>query len=155
MTTQSLSEGIKGKYVALGLFILTAIVGSLFIYLGPRATKKSPGVVHIGIRYENEQSLAFLNYGKTGPDAKIEFIAPDGSIAYTFERLKLGRNLMPLQDLDNGPYSARISALDFQTVEVPIIVEGRMLNPPKDARFTPGTYADYNMIGVRFVPIEP
>jgi len=33
-----------------------------------------------------------------------------------------------------------------------MIAEGRMLNPPKDANFADGTHADYNMVGVRFIP---
>jgi len=152
MKNETTPSGVPGKYVITGLLVLTSIVGALFIYLGPKATQKTPGIVHVGIRYENEQSLAFLKYGKKGPDATIEFIAPDTSIAYTFESLKLGRNLVPLEGLENGPYTVRISAADFQTAEIPVIVEGRMLNPTKDAEFAAGTYADYNMIGVRFKP---
>ena len=144
---------MKGKYVAIILVLLTGIVGSLFIYLGPKATEKNPGVVHIGIRYLDEMTIAFTHYPKGGPDAKIEFVAEDGTIAYTFENLRTGRNLMPLQGIPNGPYTARLSATDYKTVNVPIIVEGRMINPPRDAEFQPGTHADYNMIGVRFDPI--
>lgn len=146
---------MKGKYVAIILVVLTGIVGALFIYLGPRATEKNPGVIHVGIRYIDEMTIDFTHYPKGGPGATIELIAPDGSIAYTFERLTIGRNLMPLQGVPDGPYLARLSAPDYQTVDVPIIVEGRMINPPKGAEFSPGTHADYNMIGVWFEKSEP
>jgi hypothetical protein len=142
----------QGKYVAIGLVVLTAIVGSLFIYLGPKATGKTPGILHVGIRYANENSLAFTRYSKTGPGARIEFVAADGSIPHSFDNLKIGRNLVPIKNLTDGPYTARLSAEGFRTVEVPVIVEGRMLNPPNDAQFAHGTHADYNMVGVRFEP---
>ncbi len=153
--TAPAAEGIPGKYVAIGLLILTSIVGGLFIYMGPRAIRKTPGIVHVGIRYSNEMSMAFTQYPSGGPGAKIEFIAPDSTVAYTFEGLKIGRNLVPIgpRILPSGPYTARLSAPGFRTAEVPVIIEGRMLNPPKDAEFAPGTHADYNMVGVRFEPI--
>lgn len=141
---------LKGPIVVAMLLILTGIVGTLFMVIGPSATEKAPGVVHIGVRYTNERSLEFNQYGKTGPGATIKIIAPDGKVAYTHENLQIGRNLMPLKGITNGVYTARLSAPGYQTRNVPIIVEGRMINPPKDAEFEKGTHADYNMIGVRF-----
>lgn len=141
---------LKGWLVVALLFVLTATVGGLFVILGPKATERSPGVVHIGIRYANERSLEFNQYGKNGPGAKIELVAPDGSIAFSFSDLRIGRNLMPLKDISDGPYIARLSAPEYKTHEIPMQVEGRMMNPSKDAKFEDGTLADYNMIGVRF-----
>ena len=143
---------LKGGLVVALLVLLTGIVGMLFIVLGPKATEKSPGVVHVGIRYSNEMSLQFNQYGKSGPGAKIEIVNPQGEVVYTHENLQIGRNLMPLQDIDNGPYTARLSAPGYQQREVPIIVEGRMINPPKDIELEKGLFADYNEIGVRFEP---
>lgn len=136
------------------LIILTGIVGGLFIVLGPQATEKSPGVVHVGIRYVDERSLEFNKYGKTGPGATIELVNAEGTVAYTHENLNIGRNLMPLQGLPDGLYAARLSAPGYKTREVPVIVEGRMLNPPEDAMFEKGTHAAYNMIGIWFDPKE-
>ena len=101
---------LKGGLVVALLLLLTGIVGTLFIVLGPQATEKSPGVIHIGVRYANERSLEFNQYGKSGPGATIEIVAPDGKIAYTHENLQIGRNLMPLKDIPNGHYMARLSA---------------------------------------------
>ena len=138
--------------IVIGLLLLTSIVGSLFIYLGPKATEKSPGILHVGIRYANENTMEFAQYGKKGPGGRIEFIAPDGSIPYFVNDLVIGRNLVPIIDLTDGPYTARLSANGFRTVEIPMIVQGRMLNPPQDIQFKQGTHADYNMIGIRFEP---
>jgi hypothetical protein len=145
---------LKGRYVVLLILALTAVVGTFFIYVGPKATEKTPGIVHVGIRYLNEQTIEFLKYGKKGPPATIELVNESGEVAYTMNDLRLGRNLMPLEELPSGPYTVRASSEDFQTVEVPVIVEGRMLNPTAGIEFIPGTYADYNMIGIRFRPLE-
>ena len=141
---------LKGALVVALLMLLTGIVGTLFIVLGPQVTEKSPGVIHIGVRYANERSLEFNHYGKSGPGATIEIVAPDGKIAYTHENLQIGRNLMPLKDIPNGLHIARLSAPGYETREIPIIVEGRMINPPKNAKLEEGSVADYNLIGVRF-----
>ncbi|MEC8209871.1 MAG: hypothetical protein VX051_05375 [Verrucomicrobiota bacterium] len=141
---------LKGGLVVALLLLLTGIVGTLFIVLGPKATEKSPGVIHIGVRYANERSLEFNQYGKTGPGAKVEIVAPDGKVAYTHEKLQIGRNLMPLKDILDGHYMARLSAPGYKTREIPIIVEGRMINPPEDSKLEDGSVADYNLIGVRF-----
>ena len=141
---------LKGVLVVTLLILLTGIVGTLFIVLGPKATEASPGVVHIGIRYSDEMSIAFNQHGKTGPGAQIEIVSPLGEIVYTHENLQIGRNLMPLQDIENGPYTARLTAPGYEPREVPIIVEGRMINPPRDVKLEKGLLADYNMIGVRF-----
>ncbi|MFQ3225256.1 MAG: hypothetical protein ACI8Z5_001512 [Lentimonas sp.] len=146
------AQGTQGKYVVIGLILFTAIVGGLFIYLGPKATEKTPGILHVGIRYANEHTVKFTQYSKTGPGARIEFIAEDGSIPHSVERLAMGRNLVPISNLTDGSYMVRLTSEDFLTVELPMIAEGRMLNPPKDAEFPHGTHADYNMIGVRFEP---
>lgn len=143
---------LRGGLVVASLILLTGVVGGLFIVLGPQATEKSPGVVHVGIRYVDERSLEFNQHGKTGPGAKIELINVAGEAAYTHDDLQIGRNLMPLKGLPDGPYSARLSAPGYQTREVPIIVEGRMINPPEDAEFQKGTHAAYNMIGIWFDP---
>ena len=112
---------LKGGLVVALLLLLTGIVGTLFIVLGPKATEKSPGVIHIGVRYANERSLEFNQYGKTGPGAKVEIVAPDGKVAYTHEKLQIGRNLMPLKDILDGHYMARLSAPGYKTREIPII----------------------------------
>ena len=141
---------LKGGLVVALLLLLTGIVGTLFIVLGPQATEKSPGVIHIGVRYANERRLEFNQYGKSGPGATIELVAADGKVAYTHENLQIGRNLMPLKDIPNGNYMARLSAPGYVSRELPIIVEGRMINPPQDAKLDDGSIADYNLIGVRF-----
>ena len=147
-------SSVPGMYIVVCLIVLTAIVGSLFIYLGPKATKKSPGVLHVGIRYSSENTIDFMRYGKEGPGARIEFIADGGKVDCSVSKLSVGRNLVPIKNLTDGPYTVRLSAEGFHTIELTMIARGRMLNPPPDTQFGPGIYADYNMIGVCFKKIE-
>ena len=141
-------SGISGIYIVLGLLGLTAIVGSLFIYLSPRATGKSPGVLHVGIRYSDESAIDFMRYPRQGPGAKIEFISQNGALVYALDNLGLGRNLVPIKDLEEGAHTIRVSADGYRTVELTMVAKGRMLNPPETVQFEPGTFADYNMVGV-------
>lgn len=147
---------MKGKYIVFILVALTGIVGGLFIVLGPEATEKNPGVLHVGIRYSDEMSMAFTRYPKGGPGATIRFLDASGQVAYEFENLKTGRNLVPIgpDRIPEGLYTAEISADGYLPRQLPVVVEGRMLNPPKDADYEIGTHADYNMVGVRLEPIE-
>ena len=151
-TRKASSFELRGSYVVLCILALTGVVGSLFIYLGPRATDRHPGIVHVGVRYMDEATMDFLRYGKHGPEAKIELLAPDGSVVYVFSGLRIGRNLMPLEDIPSGRYIARVSAEDYLPAEVPVQIEGRMLNPVPDTNFPEGTFVDFNMIGARLKP---
>lgn len=145
---------LKGNYVVLILIVLTAIVGSGFLLLGPKATERSPGVLHVGIRYSDERSIAFAKHPKSGPGATLDFLDASGQSIYTFEALKIGRNLVPIgpEQLPSGSYTARLSAPDYQAFELPVQIEGRMLNPHKDITYPPHTRVEYNLIGLRFTP---
>ena len=132
---------LKGGLGVALLLLLTGIVGTLFIVLGPQATEKSPGVIHIGVRYANERSLEFNQYGKNGPGATIEIVAADGKVAYTHENLQIGRNLMPLKDIPNGHYIARLSAPGYVSRELPILVQGRINKPPRAPNVDDGSMA--------------
>ncbi|MFP4069288.1 MAG: hypothetical protein ACLFVC_03820, partial [Opitutales bacterium] len=142
--------------VVLGLLLLTGVVGSLFMLLGPKALETNPGVLHVGVRYLDERSMAFTRHPKGGPGARLDFVAPDGSVPYSHEALKIGRNLVPIgpEQLPPGPYTARLSAPGYRSVELPVVIEGRMLNPAPKAELPPHSHADYNMLGVRFQPAE-
>lgn len=142
----------KGNLVVLILILLTGTVGALFIILGPATTEKNPGVLHIGIRYEDEGNRHFARYGKSGPGARIDFIDSLENSVYQSENLRIGRNLVPIgpNELPAGPYTARLTAPGYSPIELAVQIEGRMLNPRKEAILPEYTLADYNMIGVRF-----
>lgn len=147
----------KGNHVVFALLLLTAIVGALFILLGPTATERSPGVLHVGIRYDDESAMRFARYGKNGPGARIDFINPQGQAVYSAGNLQTGRNLVPIGPgkLPTGNYTARLTAPGYHPVEIPVVAEGRMLNPRKEAPFPSNARADYNLIGARLQSVDP
>lgn len=155
MTANARTLEIRGHYVVLLILALTAAVGSLFIFLGPRATAKSPGILHAGLRYADEGTVDFLRFGKNGPPARLLLIDSDGRVQLEANDLQLGRNLIPIENLPAGPYRARVEATGYATVEIPVLIEGRLLRPVPGTTFEPGTLADNNMIGVRFKPAAP
>ena len=102
---------LKGNHVVAALIILTCTVGGLFIVLGPKATEKNPGVLHVGIRFADERSIEFTRFSLGGPGARIEFINNKGVVMYHYDNLKIGRNLVPIEpdNLPSGRYLARLS----------------------------------------------
>ncbi|ADE53042.1 hypothetical protein [Coraliomargarita akajimensis] len=145
---------LKGYYVAVGLFVLTAIVGSAFIVLGPKATERSPGILHVGIRYSDELSIQFAKHPKSGPGATIAFLDSTQQVVYQFEELKIGRNLVPIEpdQIPSGRYIAQLTAPDYQPLKFEVQIEGRMLNPTDDADYPDNVRVAYNLVGVRFEP---
>ena len=93
----------SGKFVVFSLIVLTGIVGALFIYMGPKALQTNPGVFHIGIRYADEFGIEFTRYPKGGPGATLEIINSEGELIGRFDKLVMGRNLIPI---DSTQYSA-------------------------------------------------
>ena len=147
---------LKGNHVVAALIVLTCIVGGLFIVLGPKATEKNPGVLHVGIRFADERSIEFTRFSLGGPGARIEFINNKGELSYQYDNLKIGRNLVPIEpdNLPSGPYIARLSADEYKRVHVQVIIDGRMLNPISNEKISNNVRVDYNMIGVRFEPLK-
>ncbi|PDH29102.1 MAG: hypothetical protein CNE95_05250 [Puniceicoccaceae bacterium MED-G30] len=147
----------KGNLVVLALLILTGSVGALFILLGPNATERSPGVLHIGIRYDDEAAMRFARYGKNGPGARLDFINAEGQPVYFVEKLNIGRNLVPIgpAKLPNGSYVARLQAPGYKPVDIPVMTEGRMLHPKEDTPLPDNVYGEYNLIGVRLESETP
>ena len=124
--------------------------------LGPKATEKNPGVLHVGIRFADERSIEFTRFNLGGPGARIEFINNKGELSYQYDNLKIGRNLVPIEpdNLPSGRYTARLSADEYKRVHVQVIIEGRMLNPISNEKISNNVRVDYNMIGVRFEPLK-
>ena len=147
---------LKGNHVVAALIVLTCIVGGLFIVLGPKATEKNPGVLHVGIRFADERSIEFTRFSLGGPGARIEFINNKRELSYQYDNLKIGRNLVPIEpdNLPSGRYIARLSADEYKRVHVQVIIDGRMLNPISNEKISNNVRVDYNMIGVRFEPLK-
>ena len=166
-----MSMMFKGKFVVLALILLTVGVGALFITLGPKALKTSPGVFHLGIRYADELTMDFTQYPKGGPGALLQIFDIQGKRVLKQGALHIGRNLIPLdrEQLENGEdFLLQIHADGYIPLYIPATLSGRSLNPAPDdaaqwiARGWHGINADIpvhqdysfqaNLLGVRLYP---
>ena len=155
----------NGKYIVFSLFALTGIVGALFIYMGPKALQTNPGVFHLGVRYADEFGVEFTRYPKGGPGATLEIISSKGELVERFEKLVMGRNLIPIDSTQYvaGNYLLRVSATDYQIQSIPAQLEHKTFSPISDAptlnqeNNNTGTYYDFsfrdNLLGVRLYPL--
>lgn len=127
-----MSMMFKGKFVVLALVLLTAVVGALFVTLGPKALKTSPGVFHLGIRYADELSMDFTRHPKGGPGARLQIFDAEGRQVLEQLDLPIGRNLIPLnreQLIEGADYLLQIDAEAYTSLYIPATLSGRSLNP--------------------------
>ena len=155
----------SGKFVVFSLIVLTGIVGTLFIYMGPKALQTNPGVFHLGIRYADEFGIEFTRYPKGGPGATLEIISSKGELIGRFDKLIIGRNLIPIDSTQysSGNYLLRISANDYQLQSIPAQLENKTFSPTSDAQTlnqennSQDIYYDFsfrdNLLGVRLYPL--
>ena len=155
----------SGKFVVFSLIVLTGIVGALFIYMGPKALQTNPGVFHLGIRYADEFGIEFTRYPKGGPGATLEIISSEGKLIGRFDKLVMGRNLIPIDSTQYsaGNYLLRISANDYQVQSIPAQLEHKTFSPTSDASTlnqengNKDIYYDFsfrdNLLGVRLYPL--
>lgn len=155
----------SGKFVVFSLIVLTGIVGALFIYMGPKALQTNPGVFHIGIRYADEFGIEFTRYPKGGPGATLEIISSEGELIGRFDKLVMGRNLIPIDSTQYsaGNYLLRISANDYQVQSIPAQLEHKTFAPTSHASTlnqendNKDIYYDFsfrdNLLGVRLYPL--
>ena len=155
----------SGKFIVFLLIVLTGIVGALFIYIGPKALQTNPGVFHLGIRYADEFGIEFTRYPKGGPGATLEIISSKGELIGRFDKLIIGRNLIPIDSTQYsaGNYLLRISANDYQLQSIPAQLENKTFSPTSDAQTlnqennSQDIYYDFsfrdNLLGVRLYPL--
>ena len=156
----------NGKFVVFSLFLLTCIVGALFIYIGPKALQTNPGVFHLGIRYADEFGMEFTRYPKGGPGALLEIIDSKGQIIEEFDGLVIGRNLIPIDSskFTEDSYLLQVSASDYYTQKIPAKLAKKTLSPTTDSitlnknsesieGFYDFTFTD-NLLGIRLYPVS-
>ncbi len=161
-----MSMMFNGKFVVLSLFVLTGIVGALFVYIGPKALQTNPGVFHLGIRYADEFGMEFTRHPKGGPGALLEIIDSLGQTIERFEGLVIGRNLIPIDAsrLSQDSYLLRVSANGYHQQVIPAKLINKTLSPTMDSMtlnedsesiedFYDFTFKD-NLLGIRLYPIS-
>lgn len=156
MTDSRSSREIRGPFVVAALVLLTAVVGTLFIVLGPRATERHPGVLHVGVRYANEGTADLLRYNDGRPVTRfLLYTDSPGDPLLLQEGLGVGRNLVPIKQVASGDYVARVEADGFHPAEFAVRIEGRLVLPVAGADYPEDSVVDRNLIGVRLLPVDP
>ena len=146
----------KGKYIVFSLFLLTAIIGASFIYLGPKALQTNPGVLHLGIRYADEFSIDFTRFPKGGPGAVLEIYDENQVLIDRYENLSMGRNLIPIdpEKFKHRLYSFHISAPSYKSVQIEVQNQNRILSAINNHTEKENVLIEPNLLGVRLEPIE-
>ena len=144
----------KGKYIVIALAILTLLFGGLFIILGPTIVKERTGILNLGIRYEDEQTLSFGKHRKNGPGAVLKIFNKKGNLVNEYHDLYLGRNLIPLDESykENQIYLLNFSAENYFEVNLSVIYKKKKFHPLNDHIDSKDYMIKTNMIGVRFKP---
>lgn len=145
----------KGKHIVFFLFLLTAAIGAMFIYLGPKAIQSNPGVLHLGIRYSDEFTVDFTRFPKGGPGAVLEIYDLSGQIVQQHRDLSMGRNLIPIhsEKYKDHLYTIKISAPSYKSVRIQAQNIHRTLIPAEDFVESEQILFEPNLIGVRLKPL--
>ena len=141
----------KGKIIVFTLFLLTAVMGALFIYFGPKAIETNPGVLHLGIRYSDEFSVDFSRFPKGGPGAVLEIFDAKEQLIDRYENLPMGRNLIPISigKFKNQRYTLKISAHSYESIMIKANNEERVFRPAASQEQLDNLIFKPNLIGIR------
>ena len=141
----------KGKTIVFTLFLLTAVLGALFIYFGPKAIETNPGVLHLGIRYSDEFSVDFTRFPKGGPGAVLEIFDAQEQLIARYENLTMGRNLIPIstEKFKNQRYTLKISAPTYESITIKANNNERVLRPINSQQKLDNLIFEPNLIGIR------
>lgn len=129
---------MSGTKVILFLMLPSAlIVGLGFIILAPILTAKKPGHLYIGLRFDDEASIQFIDKNLTDPLTQIDFYAGPGLPGErvpvkTYSGLRRGKNIIPTDDLEDGLYHLVLTSPGYEPVAlVAELVEGEFRKTPQ------------------------
>ncbi len=121
MSTSSARE-ISGRKVVLCILLPPAlIVGIGFVLLAPILTAKKEGHLYVGLRFEDEASVQFIDRNVANPMTRLDLFAglkPPGettSVA-SYEGLRKGKNIVETAALPNGFYQLVFTSPGYRPV---------------------------------------
>lgn len=105
---------LAGWKVVLGILLPLLLVGTgLFMVMQPRITAKKPGHLHVGVRFADEGTVAFLGRNGAQPMTRVRIERIAGVTPKPVdmrEGLRRGRNILTLEELDAGVYQFTFSS---------------------------------------------
>ena len=128
---------MSGTKVILFLMLPSAlIVGLGFILLAPILTAKKPGHLYIGLRFDDEASIQFIDKNLTDPRTQMDLYAGPGlpgerTPLKTYTGLRRGKNIIPTHDLEDGLYHLVFTSPGYEPVAlVAEVVDGEFRKTP-------------------------
>jgi hypothetical protein len=128
---------MKGSHIILFVFLPTALVVGLgFILLAPILTAKKPGHLYVGLRFDDEASIEFIDKNVANPLTRLEiyppFPGPDTQPVAEFPGLRRGKNILETRALEPGLYQLVFSSPGYQSVSlIAEVMDGEFVDSPK------------------------
>lgn len=122
------------RLILLVLIPLTVLGGLGFMLLGPVVTAKHPGSLHVGIRFNDEMSVQFIDKNVANPLTRLEILPAGeaGAPLRTLENLRRGKNVLELSTLPDGLYRLRFTSPGYAPLEVVMEkTDGEFRDTPK------------------------
>lgn len=113
---------MKGSHVVLFILLPPAVlVGIGFILLAPVLTAKKEGHLYIGLRFEDEASVQFIDRNVANPLTRLDLftgLKPPGDTtpAASFEALRKGKNIVETAGLPDGFYQLVFTSPGYRPV---------------------------------------
>lgn len=100
------------------------LLGALgFMILGPIITEKKPGFLYLGVRFNDERSVQFIDKNITNPLTTLAFFPGDADSVpeeptLQYDNLRRGKNIVDISSLDDGIYLLRFSCEGYSPLVV-------------------------------------
>lgn len=151
---------MKGwKFLLFVFFPLMALVAGLFLVLTPSLTRKKPGHLYVGVRFEDEASVAFIDRNGAQPLTHLDLApaqaSPAGSGARAFPGLRRGKNRLDLSGLPEGLYRLDFSSPGYLPISLLLEKSAGEFQPTPAASAPREVLLLPQFIGLRFQPAPP
>ncbi|MGJ3243993.1 MAG: hypothetical protein ACFE0O_13705 [Opitutales bacterium] len=151
---------LAGWKVVVGILLpLLAIGTGLFLIMEPKITEKKPGHLHVGVRFADEGTVAFLGRNGAQPftRVRIERLVDSTPVPVDIrDGLRRGRNILTLEDLPPGLYQFTFSSDGYIPESFRFEKTGDTWLPlPGQVEPGDGDQLMEQFIGLRFQPEGP
>lgn len=146
---------MSGTYIILFiLFPAALVVGLGFIWLAPIITEKQPGHLYLGIRFDDESTLQFVDRDGANPLTRLDFFPQTGSAQadteplLSFDGLRRGKNIVGISDLPDGHYRLQFTSPGYRPLWVPMEKRDGEFRPVGAVRTPEGALVMEQFVGV-------
>lgn len=135
---QKTTREISGTKVILFYMLPPAlIVGLGFVLLAPIITAKKPGHLYVGLRFDDEASVEFIDKNVADPRTQLDLysgpaLPGERTPDQTYPGLRHGKNIISTENLEDGLYYLVFSSPGYRPVILLAeVVEGEFTKTPR------------------------